>query len=95
MHIDLFHMERTQCLYENEVEFNLSESGVRPLRLEEILAGEDVARFLALSLKYPEADGSEELRTHIGQFHGADFLIGEIDDVYRRHGYFFALRTMT
>ena len=37
MRIDLFQMERTQCLYEHEVEFNLSESGVLPLRVEEIL----------------------------------------------------------
>ncbi len=33
MRIDLFRMERTQCLYENEVDFNLSESGVLPLGL--------------------------------------------------------------
>jgi len=39
MRIDLFRMERTQCLYENEVEYNLSESGVLPLRLEDLLEG--------------------------------------------------------
>src|SRR5450755_4767924 len=53
-------MERTQCLYENEVEFNLSESGVLPLRVEEVLQNSKVsADFLSLSLKYPESDGSE------------------------------------
>ncbi len=31
MRIDRFQMERTQCLYENEVDFNLSESW-RPSR---------------------------------------------------------------
>lgn len=71
MRIDLFRMERTQCLYENEVEYNLSESGVLPLRLEELLEGEDSARFLSYCLKYPEADGSRELREHIANFHGA------------------------
>ena len=71
MHIDLFRMERTQCLYENEVEYNLSESGVRPLRLEELLDGEDPARFLSQALKYPESNGSPELRERIAQFHGA------------------------
>jgi len=70
--IDLFEMERTQCLYENEVEYNLSESGVRPLRVEEVLAGEDPARFLSQALKYPESNGSPELREGIAQFHGAD-----------------------
>jgi len=69
--IDLFRMERTQCLYENEVEYNLSESGVRPLRLEELLEGEDPAQFLAQALKYPESNGSPELRERIAEFHGA------------------------
>jgi aspartate/methionine/tyrosine aminotransferase len=69
--IDLFRMERTQCLYENEVEFNLSESGVLPLRVEEILQGsKDSGNFLSLSLKYPESDGSEELRAHIAAWYG-------------------------
>ncbi len=36
MRIDRFQMERTQCLYENEVRWNLSESGVLPLRVEEL-----------------------------------------------------------
>ena len=57
-------MERTQCLYENEVEFNLSESGVLPFRVEEILRvlRDSDRRFSRLRLKYPESDGSEELR---------------------------------
>ena len=72
MRIDLFQMERTQCLYENEVEFNLSESGVLPLRVEEILQGsKDSADFLSLGLKYPESDGSEELREYIAAWYGA------------------------
>ena len=70
MRIDLFRMERTQCLYENEVEYNLSESGVRPLRLEELLEGEDRAGFLSHALKYPESNGSPELCERIAQFHG-------------------------
>jgi aspartate/methionine/tyrosine aminotransferase len=70
--IDLFRMERTQCLYENEVEYNLSESGVRPLRLEELLEGEDRTRFFSEALKYPESNGSPELRERIAQFHGAN-----------------------
>jgi aspartate/methionine/tyrosine aminotransferase len=71
LRIDLFRMERTQCLYENEVDFNLSESGVLPLRVEEILQGsQDSAAFLSLGLKYPESDGSEELREHIASWYG-------------------------
>ncbi len=72
MRIDLFRMERTQCLYENEVEFNLSESGVLPLRVEEILENpQDSAGFLSLALKYPESDGSEQLRERIASWYGA------------------------
>jgi len=70
LRIDLFRMERTQCLYENEVEFNLSESGVLPLRVEEVLEGTG-AEFLSLGLKYPESDGSRELRENIAQWYGA------------------------
>ncbi len=72
MRIDLFQMERTQCLYEHEVEFNLSESGVLPLRVEEILQGsKDSADFLSIGLKYPESDGSDELRDNIAAWYGA------------------------
>ena len=71
MRIDLFQMERTQCLFENTVEFNLSESGVLPLRVEELLEGEFSAEtFLAQGLKYPESDGSLELREHIAAWYG-------------------------
>lgn len=68
--IDLFRMERTQSLYENQVEYNLSESGVLPMRLEELLQGaEEPARLLSLGLKYPESNGSEELRERIALFY--------------------------
>src|SRR4029453_14387171 len=59
MRIDRFHMERTQSLYENEVRWNLSESGVAPLRVEELLEGEPGREeLLATALKYPESNGS-------------------------------------
>jgi hypothetical protein len=72
MRIPLFRMERTQCLYENQVEYNLSESGVLPLKVEELLGGsEDSAWLHSLSLKYPESNGSDLLRERIGRFYGA------------------------
>ena len=37
MRVEPFDMERLQSTYENEVEFNLSESGVHPLRLGELV----------------------------------------------------------
>jgi aspartate/methionine/tyrosine aminotransferase len=63
-------MERTQCVYENEVEYNISESGVLPLRVEEILDGADPSVFLSIGLKYCESDGSKQLRDHIANWYG-------------------------
>jgi aspartate/methionine/tyrosine aminotransferase len=65
MRIERFQMERTQSLYENEVRFNLSESGVQPLSIEELLGGGAVAGLLAQPLKYPESNGSRLLRERI------------------------------
>jgi len=71
MRIDLFHMERTQCLYENAVEFNLSESGVLPMQVQELLEGaRDPGWLHALRLKYPASNGSETLRERIALFYG-------------------------
>jgi hypothetical protein len=70
MRIVRFDMERTQCLYENQVDYNLSESGVWPLRVEEVLEGaEDPTRFLATHVKYPQSNGSEILRDRIAAFY--------------------------
>ena len=68
MRIERFDMERTQCLYENEVRFNLSESGVQPLSAADVLEGagaEASEALLAQPLKYPEANGSRLLRERI------------------------------
>jgi aspartate/methionine/tyrosine aminotransferase len=69
MRIDLFRMERTQCLYENEVEFNLSESGVRPVGIGELVPELERDAFFALTLKYPHSDGSPVLREGIADFY--------------------------
>lgn len=71
MKIDRFQMERTQCLYENEVEFNLSESGVLPLSLGELVS--DPTQRAALDaelLRYPHSTGGERLRRNIAKFCG-------------------------
>lgn len=70
MRIDRFQMERTQCLYENIVEFNLSESGVQPLSTRELVGRDDeVSRLLGLGLRYDESDGSPALRERIAMFY--------------------------
>jgi aspartate/methionine/tyrosine aminotransferase len=73
MKIDCFQMERTQCLYENEVRFNLSESGVLPLRLGELASSKQQrAEIDKLPLAYPNSRGRESLRRNIARFHGFD-----------------------
>ena len=70
MQIERFEMERTQCLYENIVELNLSESGVLPLRVEELVESQaERQRFLETQLWYCESDGSRALRERIAQFY--------------------------
>lgn len=72
MKIERFQMERTQCLYENEVEFNLSESGVSPLSLGELVTDQSQRGVLdALPLGYPHSTGRESLRRNIASFYGA------------------------
>jgi aspartate/methionine/tyrosine aminotransferase len=63
-------MERTQSLYENEVEYNLSESGVQPLTVAELLGDElDATALGAVALKYAESNGSPLLRERIATFY--------------------------
>lgn len=63
-------MERTQSVWEHKVEINLSESGVSPLTLGELLEGSDIAD---TRLSYPQTNGTEELRERIADLYaGAD-----------------------
>ena len=66
MKLETFEMERLQSEWEHRVAWNLSESGVHPLRVEELVdsEGERVA-LLAQPLGYPQTNGSIELRTLI------------------------------
>jgi aspartate/methionine/tyrosine aminotransferase len=66
MRVEPFAMERLQSTYENEVEFNLSESGVHPLRLGD-LVHDTAARdaLLAEALRYTQTNGTPALRAQI------------------------------
>ncbi|HEY3383024.1 MAG TPA: aminotransferase class I/II-fold pyridoxal phosphate-dependent enzyme [Vicinamibacterales bacterium] len=66
MRIDSFVMERMQSIWENQVEINLSESGVHPLTVGELLETDaDRARMLEVALGYPQTNGTLALRTAI------------------------------
>ncbi|MGH9332490.1 MAG: aminotransferase class I/II-fold pyridoxal phosphate-dependent enzyme [Vicinamibacteria bacterium] len=66
MKYEPFVMERTQSIWEHRVELNLSESGVSPLTLGELLEGQDV---LDTRLSYPPTQGTEELRERIADLY--------------------------
>lgn len=70
MRIDLFRMERMQSLHWHRVDCDLSESGVRPLRLRELLtAVQAVEGLLETALGYPLSEGSELLRERVASFY--------------------------
>ena len=65
-----FRMERWQSTYEHRVRFNLSESGVHPLTVSELLAlaGRDPGLESVL-LGYGQSNGSDELRALIASLY--------------------------
>jgi len=61
-----FDMERMMSKWENVVEYNLSESGVHPATVRELLGDWTLVEgLLDTELNYPQANGSVELREHI------------------------------
>jgi aspartate/methionine/tyrosine aminotransferase len=66
MPIERFEMERMQSTWENIVDYDMSESGVRPLTLRELVGmGFDLDGFLDQSLGYSQSNGTIELRERI------------------------------
>ena len=69
-----FELERWQSEWEHRVRINLSESGVHPLNVRELLgmAGADPEALQGIGLGYSQADGTIELRSAIaGLYSGA------------------------
>lgn len=66
--IDLFEMERMQSLYWHRVEYDLSESGVVPMTLRELL-GADADALLEAPLGYPLSEGAEETRAAVATWY--------------------------
>src|SRR5262245_44925069 len=68
--IEPFRMERLQATHENYVDYNLSESGVHPMSVRELLGNEGGEEaFLGTELGYTQSNGSEELRDRIAAFY--------------------------
>lgn len=63
MKLETFALERFQSIWENRVAWNLSESGVQPLRVSELVnTTADHDALLQLDLGYPQTNGTIALR---------------------------------
>jgi hypothetical protein len=70
MTIEQFRMERYQSLHWHEVDYDLSESGVLPMTIRELLGPvADAEAFLATALGYPLSEGSEETRANVAAWY--------------------------
>lgn len=65
MKLNRFEMERWQSVFEHRVRHNLSESGVDPLSLDELLELTDIENLGGSSLGYGQSNGSDELRERV------------------------------
>jgi aspartate/methionine/tyrosine aminotransferase len=66
-----FLMERFMSAYEQEVDYNLSESGVHPMTLRELLSIDHSTfdELLETEINYPHVNGIPELRDHIASLY--------------------------
>ena len=66
-----FLMERFMSKHEQEVEYNMSESGVHPMTLRELLALDPAMneKLLDTEINYPHANGIPELRENIAKMY--------------------------
>ncbi len=93
MKIEPFEMERMQSTWENLVEYDMSESGVRPLTLRELGSmGFDIQRALDMPLGYSQSNGTLELREKIAaQYPGASVEHIEVTNGTSEANYLLAL----
>lgn len=73
--IETFLMERMQSTYENFVDYDLSESGVRPVTLREMVSfGFDLDSLMDSPLGYSQSNGTIELRERIAAMYAGATL---------------------
>ena len=65
MHIEPFVMERWQSTFEHHVELNLSDSGVHPLTLQDLLEPGEHDEIFQQRMIYTQSNGTPELRDRI------------------------------
>lgn len=70
MNIQTFLLERIQSLYENTVDYNLTESGFHPFTLKELLTKEQLTDIENTVLGYGQTNGTIPLRETIARYYG-------------------------
>ena len=78
MNFEIFELERNQSLFENEVDYNLSESGVHPLKLSEILTRDEQDELLNTNLFYGYTNGTPQLRQRVADLYGSSITIKNV-----------------
>jgi hypothetical protein len=93
MSIERFEMERMQSTWENLVDYDLSESGVRPLTLRELVEmGFDLDTFMDEPLGYSQSNGTLALRERLAAIYpGADVEQIEVTNGTSEANYLIAL----
>jgi aspartate/methionine/tyrosine aminotransferase len=71
MRFPIFELERVQSLYENTVDYNLTESGFHPFTLGELLSQQQLAELHDTVLGYGQTNGSIALRERIAALYQA------------------------
>ena len=69
MRFPTFLLERNQTLYENDVEINLTESGVHPCTIADLLSAEEIAELGSLGLVYGYTEGRPGLRQAVADWY--------------------------
>ncbi len=69
MQIEEFSLERIQSLYENTVPINLSDSGVHPMSINDLLSDAEREELLNLELGYGWTNGEPSLREQIASLY--------------------------
>ena len=69
MKFPTFDLERIQSIYENSVEVNLTESGIEPLSLKELMNPKELEKLLNLPLGYGYTQGTPLLRQRISNLY--------------------------
>ena len=69
MNIEDFQMERWQSIWENQVKYNLAESGVHPLTAADIVPLDDLEEFLTGRLGYIQTNGTPEFKRNLARYY--------------------------